>query len=791
MLALLREADWHIAFAEDTGAVCASTDMRRLEEDCVSMSKRASVPVLLALLAVTLVLPVATISAAPGSSATTFVASLSAAPGVTTSATGVATFELTPNGTALIYNLTVSNLSNAFMAHIHLSPSMAILAWLYPNPYMISSGEEGNCLLVTMGGSVSQCPWLKSGAFTGTLAQGTITAAELSGNKTCYGCVGATFGQLIQALKSGHAFVNVHTAQNPAGEIMGTIEPVAPRSMTSPVLTVDTVDATGETIPGYYTALTAANGTVNTGFSPQLFSLDSNQTYSVGVENYGQCTFAAWGDGITANPRSISISTNVELTAIYNCGNTGSAQSTLTVRAVDQNGNPLPGYYTTLWQGGQQLQSGFTPATFTDLSAGQGYSILADNFGGCSFVQWSGGSPAMPAAFVAPAGVSLNLTAIYNCTPMGTSNVNVSTMNTAGNPQSGFDITLWQNNSSVQSCFSPCSFTVQNGMGYQVSASDYGPSAFNHWSDGTPNRFYPLVIPSESTAISISAIYNQVGVLSNFVTNPVTGLTAEGILNKGQTFYVSTIGLTATNGTIFAFDGKGDLTDSYTLAGLPVVGQATIYGDDLFVVACSATLSSGAVVKIDLTTGAVNTAFAVIPVGCPNGLTMDAHGNFLVADFAGSIYKVTQSGLVSLWATGGLLTAASLDGFMIGPNTLAYNQQQNALYVTNTGSNTVVEIPIDQNGSAGAMSAYATVPTPDGLEFDAHGDLYVASPFTNNVFVVSPGGSSVSPLNFTGTETLDTPSSVLLIGNTLYITNSNSGNSHSSGYVAVTTVRDP
>jgi sugar lactone lactonase YvrE len=751
------------------------------------MNKKASAPVLLALLAMTL-LPIATISAAPGSSATTFVASLSAAPGVTTSATGVATFELAPNDTTLTYNITVSNLSNAFMAHIHLSPSMAIVTWLYPNPNTISSGEEGNCLLVTMGGSISQCPWLKSGTFTGTLAQGTITAADLSGNKTCYGCVGATFGQLIEALKSGHAFVNVHTAQNPAGEIMGTIEPVTPRSMTSPVLTVATVDATGGAIPGYYTVLTATNGTVDTGFSPQAFSLESNQNYSVGVENYGQCSFAYWGDGSTANPRSISISTNVELTAVYNCGNTEPGPSSIMVKSVDQNGNPLPGYYTTLWQGGQQLQSGFTPTNFTGLSAGVSYSVLADNYGACSFVQWEGGSPAMPATLVPP-GNNVTLTAIYDCTPTGTSTVNVSTMNAGGNPQSGFYMTLWQNNSPVQHCFSPCSFTVQNGMGYQVSAADYGSAAFNHWSDGTPNRFYPLVIPSESTTISISAVYSQVGALDHFFTNPVAGLTDEGIAHKGQTFYISTIGLTATNGTIYVVDAKGDVTGSYTVPGLPVVGQPTIEGNDLFVVACSATLSSGALVKVDLTTGAVDTAFAAIPAGCPNGLTMDSHGNFYVADFAGSIYYVTQSGLVTLWATGGLLTPGSIGGFTIGPNSLAYSQQQNALYITNTGSNTVVKIPIDQNGSAGIMSAYATVPTPDCLEFDAQGNLYVASPFTNNIFVVSPGGGSVSPLNFSGPDTLDTPSSVLLVGNSLYITNSNSGNTHSSGYVAVTAVR--
>ena len=285
---------------------------------------------------------------------------------------------------------------------------------------------------------------------------------------------------------------------------------------------------------------------------------------------------------------------------------------------------------------------------------------------------------------------------------------------------------------------------------------------------------------------------NQVGVLSNFVTVPVAGLSSEGVVNQGQTYYVSTIGFTATDGTVYVFDNKGDMTGSFTLPGLPVVGQAAIYTDDLFVVACSGTLATGAVVKIDLTTGAVDTGFAAIPNGCPNGLTADVHGNLYVANFAGSIEKVTQSGQVTLnWASGGLLTAVTSGGFTIGPNDIIYNQQQNALYTTNTGSNTVVKIQINDDGSAGAISAYATVSGPDGLAFDAHGDLYVASPFTNTIYLVSPGGSSVTPMTFTGTETLDGPSAVILHGNDMYITNLNLALSHSSGYVAVVPIRFP
>ena len=285
---------------------------------------------------------------------------------------------------------------------------------------------------------------------------------------------------------------------------------------------------------------------------------------------------------------------------------------------------------------------------------------------------------------------------------------------------------------------------------------------------------------------------NQVGVLSNFATVPVAGRSAEGVANLGQTYYVSTIGFTATDGTIFVFDNKGDLTGSFALPRLPVVGQSAIYTDDLFVVACSRTFSGGAVVKIDLTTGAVDTGFATIPSGCPNGLTTDVHGNLYAADFAGSIEKVTQSGQVTLnWATGGLLTPRTSGGFTIGPNDIIYNQQENALYTTNTGTNTVVRIQISEDGSAGAMSAYASVPGPDGLAFDAHGDLYVASPFRNTIFLVAPGGSSVTPMTFNGTETLDRTSSVILHGNYLYITNLNVALSHSSGYVSVVPVRFP
>lgn len=201
LLECLRESSW------------ASSSMRK---------RTISVIIVVALLAVGIPL-VSSFSFASSPPPQTFVANLSAASGVTSQATGKAIFQLSPDGNSLSYTLRVSNINNVFMAHIHLFPSGDILVWLYPNPNTVASGGEAACIAVLSGGSASSCPGYIAGRFDGVLAQGTITAADLTGSTTCAGCLGITFSTLISDIESGHAYVNVHTTQNPGGEIQGTI----------------------------------------------------------------------------------------------------------------------------------------------------------------------------------------------------------------------------------------------------------------------------------------------------------------------------------------------------------------------------------------------------------------------------------------------------------------------------------------------------------------------------------------------------------------------------------------
>jgi hypothetical protein len=133
----------------------------------------------------------------PSSEATSFTATLSGAnevPAVTTTATGNAT--LSVSGAEITYTVNVTNLSNAVVAHIHVAPA----------------GQNGPVRLNLCGTGDPQ-PACTSG--TAVLATGT--------NGTTVGTPAITFDSLLSAMRTGGAYVNVHTSANPGGEIRGQV----------------------------------------------------------------------------------------------------------------------------------------------------------------------------------------------------------------------------------------------------------------------------------------------------------------------------------------------------------------------------------------------------------------------------------------------------------------------------------------------------------------------------------------------------------------------------------------
>jgi len=115
-------------------------------------------------------------------------------------ATGQAVFKLNKAGDELYYRLSVAHLEDVRMAHIHLAPAGQngpVVVWLYP---------------------ADPPPVLIPGFFSGILQEGVITADDLVGV-----LAGSELSDLIDLMKEGSTYVNVHTVEFAGGEIRGQI----------------------------------------------------------------------------------------------------------------------------------------------------------------------------------------------------------------------------------------------------------------------------------------------------------------------------------------------------------------------------------------------------------------------------------------------------------------------------------------------------------------------------------------------------------------------------------------
>jgi len=121
-------------------------------------------------------------------------------PSVDTRARGETGFKVSKDGSSISYKLIVANIENVTQAHIHWAPAGEngpVVVWLYPE------------------GPPAQ---LIEGRFSGILAEGVITEADLVGQ-----LAGEPLETLLDLMRTGDVYVNVHTSQFPPGEVRGQI----------------------------------------------------------------------------------------------------------------------------------------------------------------------------------------------------------------------------------------------------------------------------------------------------------------------------------------------------------------------------------------------------------------------------------------------------------------------------------------------------------------------------------------------------------------------------------------
>ena len=122
-------------------------------------------------------------------------------PPVTTHAFGRANVRLIENGTALQFRVTVCNIANVTMAHIHVGASGKngpVILFLYHMHDPLFSSAHG-------------CEILSSG----TLHPSDLILSAVNGINN--------WTDFVNALLAGNTYVNVHTSVNPGGEIRGQL----------------------------------------------------------------------------------------------------------------------------------------------------------------------------------------------------------------------------------------------------------------------------------------------------------------------------------------------------------------------------------------------------------------------------------------------------------------------------------------------------------------------------------------------------------------------------------------
>ena len=114
-----------------------------------------------------------------------------------TRAKGEATFVVSQDGQSVHYVLTVSQIDNPFMAHIHKAAKGVngpIVQWLFPST-AVAPGPTG------------------IGLTNGVIAKGDFTAASFVGP-----LAGKTMADLLNAMRAGDTYVNVHTSSGVPGD---------------------------------------------------------------------------------------------------------------------------------------------------------------------------------------------------------------------------------------------------------------------------------------------------------------------------------------------------------------------------------------------------------------------------------------------------------------------------------------------------------------------------------------------------------------------------------------------
>ena len=243
-------------------------------------------------------------------------------------------------------------------------------------------------------------------------------------------------------------------------------------------------------------------------------------------------------------------------------------------------------------------------------------------------------------------------------------------------------------------------------------------------------------------------------------TSDVEGITVgpDGTVYS-PSFGFNSEGALSGYGELFVFSPNGKLVKDFAVQGSSPHLIGLVYQESSGCVLI-ADLGSGNVWKVNPkseTTSLFMSAPTITTFPGLNALTFDTAGNVYVSDsFQGIIWQTGPDGgtPVAWYAPSNpgqndLLLPNPYDSEILippfGANGLEFNKEGTALLVMNTAYHSIIEIPVNADGSAGTGSVLTTgINAPDGVAVDAKDNLWVAANQGDEIVVVDPKGMLVA-----------------------------------------------
>ena len=283
--------------------------------------------------------------------------------------------------------------------------------------------------------------------------------------------------------------------------------------------------------------------------------------------------------------------------------------------------------------------------------------------------------------------------------------------------------------------------------------------------------------------VALDAAAWERGSVQSFASLPPGSPNPEGITADGHgNIYVTGFGPSTPQGatgpgSVFVFGQNGKLLHTWSLeiSSNLLLGIAFHPVDgDLLVV----DFGQSQVLRVDPRTGDAS-VFMTVPPGAHglNALTFDSAHNVYVSDSGqGAIWRTGPAGgAATLWKQDPRLATTNYPGF--GANGLDFNKGETALFVANTGNDTIVRI--ENAGAAGGAASVFTnsVNGADGLFIDEHDNIWVCANQADEIVVIDPTGKAIAKLgDFEGVRNgspvgLLFPASLVRHDGWIYVTN--------------------